>query len=310
MLVVRGAAAATARLLGELNLAAAGQAVDPLRDQCRLVALEQAADAARLGRLARGRGRVFGLVPDQHPLVVAQDRRTVGHAHEVVGHERNLAAAVRAIDDVGRDGDAGHVPAQALHDLHALPDARAEVARAGHRVAVEQVVRPHLDAEQPAQQRADGAEAVVHALQEDGVVVDDHAVPDQRLADAVRLGGHFARVVEVRLDVDLLGVREGVEQFLVVKALRQRDRHAGADADHIDVVDLLQVLQVELELVQRQRERVAAGDDDVADGRGVADVLDHALVVGADALPPAAGQGGALAGAIAAVHRAVGRGDE
>ena len=35
----------------------------------------------------------------------------------VVRHHRNLPAAVRAIDDVGRDADAAHVAAQPLHDL-------------------------------------------------------------------------------------------------------------------------------------------------------------------------------------------------
>ena len=74
-------------------------------------------------------GLVLGLVADEHPFVVAQDHRVVGHRDEVVRHERNLAAAVRAIDHVGRDADAGHVAAKAFHDLHPLPHAGAEVAR-------------------------------------------------------------------------------------------------------------------------------------------------------------------------------------
>ena len=78
-------------------------------------------------------------------------------------------------------------------------------------------------------------------------------------------------MVEVRLDVDLLGRGEQVDQLGVVEPLRERHRNARADADHIDVVDLLQALEVVAELAERQRERVAAGDDHVADlagGRG------------------------------------------
>ena len=164
--------------------------------------------------------------------------------------------------------------------------------------------------EQAAEQRAHGAEVVVDALEQHRVVVDRHAGAEQRLADAGRLGRDLARVVEVRLDPDLLGRGEQVDQLGVVEPLRQRDRHAGADADHVDVVDGLQAVEEEAELADRQRERVAAGDDHVADLRVLADVLDHPLVVAADGVPAAADHRGPLARAEAAVHRADVRGDE
>ena len=55
--------------------------------------------------------------------------------------------------------------------------------------------------------------------------------------------------------------------------------HTRADADHVDVLDRGQVIEEELQLAVRQRERVAAGDDDVADFRVLRDILDHPLVV-------------------------------
>ena len=117
-------------------------------------------------------------------------------------------------------------------------------------------------------------------------------------------------MVEVRLNVHLLGRGEQVEQFRIVEPLRQGHGNAGADANHFDVIDRLQVVQVVAELGKRQGERVAAGDDHVLDRLRLADVIDHAFVVGAHAFPAAAGERGALPRAVPAVHRAVGRGDE
>ena len=44
-------------------------------------------------------------------------------------------------------------------------------------------------------------------------------------------------MVEVRLNPDLAGLAQQVDQFRIEQPLRQRDRHARADADHVDVVD-------------------------------------------------------------------------
>ena len=63
-------------------------------------------------------------------------------------------------------------------------------------------------------------------------------------------------------------------------------------------------------LPMRQRQRVAAGDDHVADLGMLADVLDHPLVVVADRVPAAAVHGRALARAEPAVHGADVRGDQ
>ena len=49
------------------------------------------------------------------------DVRVVGRGDQVVGHERNLAAAVRTIDHVSGDGQPGHVAAQPFHDFQSFP---------------------------------------------------------------------------------------------------------------------------------------------------------------------------------------------
>src|SRR5262249_8309193 len=123
------------------------------RDERALGPGEQRADAAGAGRLHGGR-LVFRLVADQHALVIPQDDGVVGGGNEVVGHERDLAAAVRAVHDVGGNAQARHVTAQTFHDLQPLPDTSAEVAGPDDWVAVEKVVGTHLDTQQGAEQPA------------------------------------------------------------------------------------------------------------------------------------------------------------
>ena len=115
------------------GVAAAVDLVEPLGLDPHPLALEQA-EHARLPGLralvlavgARHRVvllvRLRLLVGGDVALVVAQDDLVVRVADQVVGHDRDLAAATGRIDDVGRDRIARGVAAQALHDLDALAD--------------------------------------------------------------------------------------------------------------------------------------------------------------------------------------------
>ena len=76
-------------------------------------------------------------------------------------------------------------------------------------------------------------------------------------------------MVEMRLDPDLAGRGQQIDQFGVEQPLRQRDRHAGADADHVHMVDRGQLGDEPAQLGDRQRQRIAARDDHVADRFGV-----------------------------------------
>ena len=71
-----------------------------------------------------------------------------------------------------------------------------------------------------------------------------------------------------------------------------------------------QVFQEETQLADGQGQRIAAGDDHVADFRMIADVLDHAFVVAADGVPAAADHGGPFARAEPAIHGADVRRDQ
>ena len=71
---------------------------------------------------------------------------------------------MRAVHHVGGDTQARQVAPQPFHDFQPLPDRGPEVPRADHGVAVEDVVRPDLDAKQGPHQFAHGLEGVVDAL--------------------------------------------------------------------------------------------------------------------------------------------------
>ena len=76
-------------------------------------------------------------LPDHRCVTAEQDDGIVGHADDVVGHHRNLAAAVGAVDHIGRDAQAGHVAPEPFHDFESLPHRGTEVTGPDHGVAVE-----------------------------------------------------------------------------------------------------------------------------------------------------------------------------
>ena len=113
-------------------------------------------------------GRDVALVVAQHDLVIRV-------ADQVVGHDRDLAAAAGRVDHVGRDGVAARVAAQALHDLEALADRRAEVPAALDQVALVQVVRPDAHLDELVDQLALDVDAVVDACEQDRLIADRDA---------------------------------------------------------------------------------------------------------------------------------------
>ena len=129
--------------------------------------------------------------------------------------------------------------------------------------------------------------------------------PGQRVAGAGELGRDLVGVVDVDVQPHRVVLRQHLAE-LVVDPLGQEDRDPGADPDDLDVGDLAQAAEGGLEELRRQRQAVAAGDEDVADLRRPADVVELRLelaaveVLGRVADDPAPG-------AVAAVARALGR---
>ena len=207
-------------------------------------------------------------VPGAHHHLVA------GAPQEVLRRQRHLA--VGSVQHVGGHAEAGEVAAQPPHDLQPALDAGAQVGGAGEQLALEDVVGPHAHAQQPVDQGPHHAHVVVHALEQHRLVAERNAGPEQQVARPRRLRGELARVVEVSVEPQRVVAREDAAQ-LGGDALRQRARRAGAETDYLDVVDGTQPAQQIVQAFVGEQERVAAGDQHVADRRGAGDVVDPLL---------------------------------
>ena len=218
------------------------------------------------------------LVRGDVPLVVAEHDLVVRVRDEVVRHDRDLPAAAGRIHDVLGDGVAGGVAAEPLHDLETLADRRPEVPGALDEVALVDVVRPDPDLHEPLDQVALDVDAVVDAGQEHGLVPERDAGARKDVARACQLGGDLVRMVDVDVQPDRVVFREHLAQ-LFVDPLGEEDRDPRADPDDLHVRDVAQPAQHGLEKLRRQRQAVAAGDQDVADLGRPADVVELGLVL-------------------------------
>ncbi|OQA40918.1 MAG: hypothetical protein BWY52_02744 [Chloroflexi bacterium ADurb.Bin325] len=218
------------------------------------------------------------VVGGDEPLEVAQDDLAGRLADEVLRHDRDLAAPAGRIHHVGRDGIAGGVAAQPLDDLDALADRRAEMARARHQVALVEVVGPHPVPDQLVHQLLHHLDRIVHARQQHRLRAERDARVGQQAERAAHLGRQLPGVVEVDVQPQRVELAQQRDQ-LRRDALRHEDGHAAADADDLHVLDRAQPAQDVLEDLRRQDQRVAAGDQHVANLRRGRDVRDLAVVV-------------------------------
>jgi hypothetical protein len=175
-------------------------------------------------------------------LVVAQDDFVVRHTHQVIGHHRDFSAAAGGIDHIGRHCIARGVPAQPFNDLHAFGHRRAEVPGAFHQVALVDVVGPHADAYQVLHQLALDVHAVVDPRQQHALVAQRHTGTGQAVAGVRQFLGDFIGMVDVNIHPQRVVFCERVAEF-AGDALGQKDRHAAADADDLDVLDFAQAAQ-------------------------------------------------------------------
>ena len=179
-------------------------------------------------------------------LVVAQHDLVVRVADEVVGHDRDLAAAAGSIHHVRRHRIAGSVAAQPFHDLDPLADRGAEMARALDQVALVDVVGPDAVLDQPMNERPHDVDAVVDPGEQYRLIAERDAGAGDPVGGAGDFGRDLVGMVEMEVHPKRVVLGEHVAQ-LVVDALRQEDRHARSDADDLDVRDLAQAAQDRLE---------------------------------------------------------------
>ena len=152
-------------------------------------------------------------------------------------------------------------------------------------------------------------DAVVDAREQHGLVAERNPRPGQQVAGAGQLRCHLVRVVDVDVEPHRVVLRQHLAE-LVVDPLGQEDRDPGADPDDLDVGDLAKAAQERISRSFGASVRpIAAGDEDVANLRRAADVVELGLelaaveVLGRVADDPAPR-------AVAAVARALGRDEQ
>ena len=237
-------------------------------------------------------------------LEVAYNDLSGGLADDVVGRDRDLATAAGRVDDVGRHGIAAGVAAQALHDLDALGDRRAHVARTLDQVALVEVVRPHANLHQIVHQFALDVDRIVDPGQQHALVAQRHAGPRQAITGRRQLGRDLLGMVDVDVEPEGMVLFDHLAEF-GRHAHGQKDGHARADADDLHVGDGPQAAENHVHQLGSQHHRVAAGEQHVANLGRALDIVDLGVEIS-----PAEGLGrvadDAAAGAVAAVAGALG----
>ena len=165
---------------------------------------------------------------------------------------------------------------QAADDFHAFGDGGAEVFGAGDRVALIDVVRldPHLH--QVVDETPHDVGVVVHALEQDRLRAQRDASVRQQAARLLRFVAAFVGVQEVQAHPERVVLAQHARE-LGRDALRQNGRDLCAEADDLNVRDGAEVRKDEFDPVVAQGQRVAAGDQHVADLRLAPDVVEDHL---------------------------------
>gem|GEM_PF-6391182 len=152
-------------------------------------------------------------------------------------------------------------------------------------------------------QLAEARHVVVDPLEQHGLVAHGDAAGEQPVDGLGGLVGDLPGVVALGVDPDGHAVAPAQDLHqLGGDAMGQGDGGAGVEADHLQVGDGPELLDEVGDLAVGEDEGVAAGEQDVADLRVLAQPLQALLDVEAEAEPPHDHQ--LLAEAVAAVHGA------
>lgn len=153
--------------------------------------------------------------------------------------------------------------AQAFDDLQTLGHRGTQVLRAAHRVAVIEIVGAHPDAQQGLHQGTHRHDIVIDAAQQHGLVVEWNSGAHQAPARRRSLARDFARMVEVGVDPQGAVRLQRVAQ-LRRDALGQRDRHARADADDLEMRNRTQAVE---QIDQPRRPQVSGSPPETTTSR-------------------------------------------
>ena len=191
-----------------------------------------------------------------HNHVVARTAPDVGAV------ERDFAEG--RIEDVFGQREAGRATPERAHDLHTFLNRRAERGGAADELGLVEIIRPHAHPHEALAERLHCLHVVIDAAQQHGLVAHRHTGLQKPVDGLSGVGGEFVGVVEVGVDPEGMIATEEVAQG-VVDAVRQLHRHPRAEPDDLNVRNRTQAAQQPVQVFFIKGERVAAGQEHVAD---------------------------------------------
>ena len=114
---------------------------------------------------------------------------------------------------------------------------------------------------------------IIHAGQKDGLVTQRDAGTGQLVTGFGQLLGDFIRMVDMNIHPQRVELLQHVAQ-IIGDALGHEDRHAGSDADDLDMRDLAQPGQDLLQDLGRQDKRVTTREQHIPYLGGVFEIID------------------------------------
>ena len=200
--------------------------------------------------------------------------------------------------------------AQAGDDLQPLLDRGAEMRRAADRIALVEVIGLHPALQKTMHQRHHDLRVVVDAFEQHGLRAQRDARIGQPRSRFGHLFGQLCGMGDMDAHPQRMIFAQDLDQILG-DALRQHHGDFRADAQELDVLDRPQPAEQPVELVVAQRQRIAAGQQDVAHFAMAFEIFERFFpLTGRELIFAARIAHHAGAGAIAAIGRAGARGEE
>ena len=150
------------------------------------------------------------------------------------------------------------------------------MGRAFDQVAGIEIIRPHAHHQQAMHERLHHLDVVIDTGEEYRLIAERDAGKRQALAGRGELAGDLLRMIGMDAQPDRSVLAEDLGE-LRRDALRQEDGDTRTDADELDVLDRAQTAEERVQLGVGQQQRVAAGEQDVADLGMLFDVLQPGL---------------------------------
>ena len=205
-------------------------------------------------------------IPDAGTLRCEDVHKAPAGGADYGGAEVDLSPAAGQIDGVYRQRQPGNPGRKLPIDLHSPVKGNPESPRPGDQVALEQVVRFDVAAQQVFKQLGQHRAVVVHTPQQDGLVENLQSEAVKPVQGPAALGTELARMVELGQNENRGGGKRGDHGAQgIVDSVRVAYRIAGTQPDDQIRPAGAEGFEHGFQGAVVQCQRVAAGEQDLAD---------------------------------------------